>query len=231
MKKRERQQQLVEVIRNQDIQSTAALARALNVSKRTITRDIKELEEQGVQLIAHHGKHGGYQIQSQHHEYTLKLNEKQLSALFLILKESEATSALPYKAEIKHILKQCLSLSHTKLRNTLRELDHYIKFETSRAPQLPSLFSDILIYCAERNVMALEYLNEHTIETDNVIFIGLICDDAIWYVVIFEIGSGCTKVIPIDIIQDIAYSFKKTIKTQDINIHNYHEFLSPSENE
>ena len=30
MKKRERQQQLVEVIRNQDIQSTAALARALN---------------------------------------------------------------------------------------------------------------------------------------------------------------------------------------------------------
>ena len=30
-------------------------------------------------------------------------------------------------------------------------------------------------------------------------------------------------------IQDISYSFEKTIQTQDISIENYRQFLAPSE--
>jgi predicted DNA-binding transcriptional regulator YafY len=56
----------------------------LNVSKRTILRDIQDLEDQGVKILAKHGKLGGYQLQETPNSYEIELTENQLSALFLV---------------------------------------------------------------------------------------------------------------------------------------------------
>ena len=40
---------------------------------------------------------------------------------------------------------------------------------------------------------------------------------------------GHTRELPIMDIQDISYSFEKTIKTQDISIDNYQQFLNPAD--
>ena len=77
--------------------------------------------------------------------------------------------------------------------------------------------------------MSMEYFDEEQLFTENVIFIGLICENGLWKAVVFEIGLGSTSEIPIANIQDIAYSFEKKIKTQDISIKNYREFLNPTE--
>ena len=42
---------------------------------------------------------------------------------------------------------------------------------------------------------------------------------------VFEIGCGHTRELSILDIHDISYSFEKTIKTQDISIENYQQFL------
>lgn len=209
--------------------TAAELAHNLKVSKRTILRDIQDLEDQGVKILAKHGKLGGYQLQESQHNYAIELTESQLSALFLVLNESQSISTLPYKEEISAIIKKCLNLPYSKMRKTLKRLDRYIKFEQHDHIALPSLFSDLLIYCTERNVMAMEYFDDEQLFTENVIFIGLICENGIWKAVVFEIGLGGTSEIPIANIQDIAYSFEKKIKTQDISIKNYHEFLNPTE--
>lgn len=73
------------------------LAKYCNVSKRTILRDIDDLENQGVKIYAHYGKNGGYQIQQAQSKIALNLSETQLSALFLVLNESQSYSTLPYK--------------------------------------------------------------------------------------------------------------------------------------
>ena len=104
-------------------------------------------------------------------------------------------------------------------------MDYYIKFEDSNHVTLPQLFSDILIYCTERNVMLVDLNENNQIQAENVIFIGLICKHA----VVFEIGRGYTRELSILDIQDISYSFEKTIQTQDISIENYRQFLAPSE--
>lgn len=52
---------------------------------------------------------------------------------------------------------------------------------------------------------------------------------AVWHAVVFEIGRGYTRELSIMDIQDISYSFEKTIQTQDISIENYRQFLAPSE--
>jgi predicted DNA-binding transcriptional regulator YafY len=209
--------------------TAAELANNLKVSKRTILRDIQDLEDQGVKILAKHGKLGGYQLQESQHNYAIELTESQLSALFLVLNESQSISTLPYKEEISAIIKKCLNLPYSKMRKTLKRLDRYIKFEQHEHVELPSLFSDLLIYCTERNVMSMEYFDEEQLFTENVIFIGLICENGLWKAVVFEIGLGSTSEIPIANIQDIAYSFEKKIKTQDISIKNYREFLNPTE--
>lgn len=63
LNKAERQNQLIHVIQQNRKMTASELATALNVSKRTISRDIAELEEQGVRIFAQHGKLGGFQIQ------------------------------------------------------------------------------------------------------------------------------------------------------------------------
>ncbi|MCD8879928.1 helix-turn-helix transcriptional regulator [Staphylococcus kloosii] len=229
MNKRERQNMIVNAIHHNKQITAAELANNLKVSKRTILRDIQDLEDQGVKILAKHGKLGGYQLQESQHNYAIELTESQLSALFLVLNESQSISTLPYKEEISAIIKKCLNLPYSKMRKTLKRLDRYIKFEQHEHVALPSLFSDLLIYCTERNVMSMEYFDEEQLFTENVIFIGLICENGLWKAVIFEIGLGSTSEIPIANIQDIAYSFEKKIKTQDISIKNYREFLNPTE--
>ncbi|MDU2130542.1 MAG: HTH domain-containing protein [Staphylococcus epidermidis] len=219
MNKLERQNRIIQTIQSSDKITASQLAKQFNVSKRTILRDIDELEDQGVKVYARHGKLGGYQIKDAHAKITLSLTEQQLSALFLTLNESQSNSTLPYQNEIRAIIKQCLNLPQTRLRKLL----------DSNHVTLPQLFSDILIYCTERNVMLVDLNENNQIQAENVIFIGLICKNAVWHAVVFEIGRGYTRELSILDIQDISYSFEKTIQTQDISIENYRQFLAPSE--
>ena len=174
MNKLERQNRIIQTIQSSDKITASQLAKQFNVSKRTILRDIDELEDQGVKVYARHGKLGGYQIKDAHAKITLSLTEQQLSALFLTLNESQSNSTLPYQNEIRAIIKQCLNLPQTRLRKMLK-MDYYIKFEDSNHVTLPQLFSDILIYCTERNVMLVDLNENNQIQAENVIFIGLIC--------------------------------------------------------
>ncbi len=229
MNKLERQNRIIQAIQNSDKMTASQLAKEFNVSKRTVLRDIDDLEEQGVKVYAQHGKLGGYQIKDAQSKISLSLTENQLSALFLTLNESQSYSTLPYQSEIQSIIKQCLNLPQTRLRKLLKKMDYYIKFEESTNVTLPQLFSDILIYCTERNVMLVDYLENERMQAENVIFIGLLCKYGQWNAVIFDIGRGHTRELPIMDIQDISYSFEKTIKTQDISIDNYQQFLNPAD--
>jgi len=229
MNKVERQNKLIQFIESNDQLTAAQLAKKLEVSKRTILRDIQDLENQGVQIIAKQGVLGGYRIQPDHSPIKLELTEDQMLALFMTLNESQSYTKLPYHKEIQQLIKKCLNQPATHILRILKRMDRYIKFESNPNEALPHTFSDLLIYCAERNVMLAEYELNGTLEKENVIFIGLICRKADWNVVIFDIGRGNTKEISIADIKDISYSFQKTVKTHDISIYNYQKFLNPTD--
>lgn len=111
MNKRERQNKIVNAIHHNKQISASDLAKHLDVSKRTILRDIQDLEDQGVKILAKHGKLGGYQLQEAQQNYAIELTESQLSALFLVLNESQSISSLPYKEEIHAIIKKMLKFT------------------------------------------------------------------------------------------------------------------------
>lgn len=229
MKKSERQNKIISAIQQGHKVNSVELAKQFNVSVRTISRDIADLESQGVQIYAHKGKLGGYQIQQTNDKIQLNLDEQQLTALFLTLKESQSYSTLPYAKEIQSIINQSANIPNTRLRKQLNHMSDLIKFEDTEQITLPHLFTDILIYSSERNVMLIDFKNDKEMIAENVIFIGLLCRNGIWLAIIYEIGLGRTRELPVLDIYDISYSFEKTIKTYDISIQNYTQFLNPIE--
>lgn len=56
MNKLERQNRIIQTIQSSDKITASQLAKQFKVSKRTILRDIDELEDQGVKVYARHGK-------------------------------------------------------------------------------------------------------------------------------------------------------------------------------
>ncbi|UEX90528.1 helix-turn-helix transcriptional regulator [Staphylococcus ratti] len=227
MNKEARQTKLIQLIQNQTQMSAIDLARTLNVSKRTILRDIQELEAKGVQILAHSGKHGGYEIQSHQQNVKIELTHKEILALYLILKERTHQSALPYYAEMNQIIQKLLRQPNTSLRRSMKQFDHYIDFESDDTPPLPPLFKDILIYSHERKVMGVYFqpLTHQRPRFANVVFIGLICHSTEWKAVVYHIGGDYTEIIDLKMIDDIDYSFHKSIQTNDITMKNYKKYL------
>ncbi|MEN2451263.1 HTH domain-containing protein, partial [Bacillus sp. JR_15] len=101
MNKLERQNRLIQEIQQSNKITASELAKRFKVSKRTILRDIDDLENQGVHIHASHGSQGGYKIQESQSKIALTLTDAQLSALFLTLNESQSYSTLPYAKEIQ----------------------------------------------------------------------------------------------------------------------------------
>lgn len=77
LKKLDRQNQIISLIQQGHTINASELAQHLNVSVRTISRDIVDLENQGVQIYAHKGKNGGYQIQKSEDKIKLNFTEQQ----------------------------------------------------------------------------------------------------------------------------------------------------------
>lgn len=227
--KETRQSKLIQLIQKQNQISAVELARELHVSKRTILRDIQELEAKGVQILAHAGKNGGYKIQSHPQNVKLELTDHEVTALYLILNERLHQTSLPFKNEIHQLIQKLMRQPNTALRRHLKQLDQYIIFDDDAPATLPTLFKNLLIYCYERKVMGL-YFHPSVRQRQqfaNVVFIGLICKNAQWKAVIYHIGGDYTEIIDIATIDDIDYSFHKSIQTNDITIANYHKYLQP----
>ncbi|UXR75965.1 MULTISPECIES: HTH domain-containing protein [unclassified Staphylococcus] len=227
MKKDTRQQKLIELIQEMKHVKADTLAQKLGVSKRTVLRDVQELEAKGVHLQTHAGQKGGYRMQSEMNHNALTFSDNEVQALYLILKESMTQTSLPYDQEIESVIAKLLRHPNVTVRQSLQHMNDTIRFEADQPVRLPRLLHAILVYCHERKVMAIEHhrtdLEQSVVE--NVVFIGVLCESGVWRAVVYHIGGGYTKTIDIEHIQDVSYSFYKSIKTQDITLDNYQNFL------
>lgn len=227
MKKEQRQQHLIELIQELKHVTADTLAKHLGVSKRTVLRDIQELEAKGVHLQTHAGQKGGYRMQSQMNHNALTFSDNEIQALYLVLKESLTQTALPFDEEMDSVMDKLLRHPNVTVRQNLKHINEVIRIESSETERLSRLLHAILVYAHERKVMAIEYepnASEQTV-VENVVFIGLLCEQGLWRAVVYHIGGGYTKVIDMSSISDISYSFYKSIKTQDITMDNYKVYL------
>lgn len=89
MKKTERQNGIVHLLKARKKMNANELAEYFEVSERTIYRDIDALSQLRVPIIAHEGFGGGYEIDSSFFMPSIKLTEHEILMLLMVLKAGE----------------------------------------------------------------------------------------------------------------------------------------------
>ncbi|MFM9329906.1 helix-turn-helix transcriptional regulator [Paenibacillus mesotrionivorans] len=89
MKKTERQNGIVHLLRVRKKMTAHELARYFEVSERTIYRDIDALSQLQVPIIAYEGLGGGYEISPSYFMPSIKLSEQEALMLLMVLKAGE----------------------------------------------------------------------------------------------------------------------------------------------
>ncbi len=88
MKKSERLQLIIMLLKQKGKQSASDLAKYLEVSPRTIYRDIDALSQMQVPITSHEGINGGYEVAETYFMPALHLSEREVLVLKLLLKVS-----------------------------------------------------------------------------------------------------------------------------------------------
>lgn len=117
MKKSERLQMILMVLKQNSRMSARQLADYLEVSLRTIYRDIDALCQMNIPIVAFEGLNGGYEIDSSYYIPTIRLTEREILILLLLLKVSKKLSLPDFKEDIEAV--------NLKLKNACQGTDRH----------------------------------------------------------------------------------------------------------
>lgn len=115
MKKTERQNGIVYLLRTRKKMTAKELASYFEVSERTIYRDIDSLCQLRVPIVSYEGLGGGYEIDASYFLPSIKLSEQEILMLLMVLKAGEELR-IPNMVSDYNLLK-------SKMINTLSEED------------------------------------------------------------------------------------------------------------
>jgi proteasome accessory factor B len=160
MKRAERQYALVDVLRGAlHPWSAARLARHLEVSKRTIERDIAALQSAGVPIYADRGASGGYSILREYSLPPLNLSAGEslavLAGLGLLESSPYQAAAMRASTKIQAVIRDEHRASVHEALGMIRVIDAVAP--TNKATVPLGMLSDVI---AERRVVRLTYLGE-----------------------------------------------------------------------
>jgi predicted DNA-binding transcriptional regulator YafY len=132
MKKTERQNGIVHLLRTRSKMTANELANYFEVSERTIYRDIDALSQLHVPIVAYEGLGGGYEIDPSFFMPSIKLSEKEILMLLMVLKAGEELH-IPNMTKDYHLLssKVINVLSDEERQKAVQVMSH-IEFDFIR---------------------------------------------------------------------------------------------------
>ncbi|MBU2997946.1 YafY family transcriptional regulator [Cellulophaga baltica] len=160
------------------------LANKFNISKRTIYRDIKALEQSGVPVLTEEGK--GYTLMDGYKIPPVMFTEKQANALILaeqlVLNSKDASFVKDYTEAIDKI-KSILKYTTKDKANTLLERTRYDQ-NINRERNSNNL-SDLQSALTNYNLVKIEYINKENSPSIRLIEPFAVLNSENWYLVAF----------------------------------------------
>lgn len=164
------------------IVTASELSQKFQVSKRTIYRDIKALENAGVPILTEEGK--GYSLMEGYRIPPIMFTEKQANALILaeqlVLKNKDASFVKDYSEaidKIKSILRYTIKDKANLLANRT-QYDQALNQERSS-----NNLSDLQNALTNYNLVKIQYINKEGTVTDRLIEPFAILSAENWYLV------------------------------------------------
>lgn len=164
------------------IVTASELAAKFNVSKRTIYRDIKALEQSGVPVFAEEGK--GYTLMEGYKIPPIMFTEKQANALILaeqlVLNSKDASFVKDY-LEAMDKIKSVLKYTTKERANMLLDRTRYDQ-NINRERNSNNL-SDLQNALTNYNLVRIEYINKENTTSTRLIEPFAILNSENWYLV------------------------------------------------
>ncbi|WP_341225308.1 YafY family protein [uncultured Arcticibacterium sp.] len=166
------------------ITTASELASKFNISKRTIYRDIKALEQSGVPVLTEEGK--GYSLMDGYKIPPVMFTEKQANALILaeqlVLKSKDVSFVQDYSEAIDKI-KSILKYSIKDKANLLTDRTQYnqVKNQERNSSNLSDLQNALTNYL----LVKMQYVNKEGIATNRLIEPFAILNSENWYLVAY----------------------------------------------
>lgn len=191
---------MVLLLQSRPAMTAAELARELEVSERTVTRDAQALSEAGVPVYADRGRAGGYRLIGGYRTRLTGLARSEAEALFLSgvpgalremgLEDAASAARLKVSAALMPSLRDASRSAAQRFH-----LDAPNWFKEQKAPELLPAVADAV--WDDRRITARYRRGENEVERELEPY-GLVLKAGVWYLCARVAGQGSYRVYRID---------------------------------
>ncbi|MDE7016277.1 MAG: YafY family transcriptional regulator [Lachnospiraceae bacterium] len=164
------------------------LANEFSVSKRTVLRDLQELEKAGFPLYSEVGAAGGYHILKERMLPPIAFSENEAKAIFFACQALQFYRDLPFEQETISVLKKFLNCLPLDIQNSIAQLQSKIVFWIPDRHRDSPLLKEMFHITINRHAATIQYSSTHSESTRMIVPVGLYAMNGLWYC-----PAYCTK--------------------------------------
>ncbi len=179
------------------------LANEFSVSKRTILRDLQELEQAGFPLYSEVGAAGGYHILKERVLPPITFSESEAKAVFFACQALQYYRDLPFEQETISVLKKFLNCLPLDIQKRITQMQNKIVFwipdRHCDSPLLQSMFLAVI----NHHAITIRYSSTYSESTRTIIPIGLYAMNGLWYCPAYCTTANQIRVFRVDRIKEM----------------------------
>ncbi len=179
------------------------LAKEFSVSKRTILRDLQELEQAGFPLYSEVGAAGGYHILRERILPPIAFSESEAMAVFFACQALQYYRDLPFEQETISVLKKFLNCLPLDVQNSITQIQNKVVFwipdRHCDSPLLKAMFLIVI----NRHAATIRYSSTYSESTRTIIPVGLYAMNGLWYCPAYCTAAEQIRVFRVDRIKEI----------------------------
>jgi predicted DNA-binding transcriptional regulator YafY len=157
------------------------LAATFGVSKRTIIRDLQELEAIGVPLYSEVGPHGGYRIVKERLLPPIAFTEEEAAAMFLAYESVQQLGDLPFESETRAALAKFYSYMPADAKERIDSMRQRILFKIPKRPVGSPHLKLLLSASIARRPLHIVYDSKEGAQRRTIHPVGLYAENGFWY--------------------------------------------------
>lgn len=181
MKKMNRLFELLNYINDRKKFNAQDLSEQFSVSKRTIIRDLKALEDMGVPIYSTTGPNGGYEILQSAKVPSIPLSMEEATGVLLSYEMLELYPDSPFKKDHIHTVSK---IRASLPRNLLNEVDEFKKRISLDIPQRTTkniFLKELLLAAISKTIINIEYESKSGCTRRNIYPFGIYMSNGLWY--------------------------------------------------
>lgn len=210
------------LLQNHEKMTTKALAKELEVTERTIHRDMEALSASGIPVLAERGKHGGWRLVDQYRTKLTGLKDSELKTLFLS-PSFQLLSDLGFTKDWKEARRKLIAALPTTFQSQADDMWNRVHIDTDTWRQssleLSSLSTLQQAIWEERKIkIDYEKANKETSER-MVEPLGLVAKGRTWYLI--AVSNGDIKNFRVSRIKSAELTEETLVRPLDFKLAEY----------